>query len=176
MVNYELAKKSEKYVQNLAEKINRSLKGAELIQLKDHNMKRANLIIREPFIVDKKNYFNGFASVYVKFNIKPDFLNNEDYNLWYKKTSELVRKMFGIDWRFKLKDDSEYISIDFEESSEKKLYALTENKKETFKKGFDRVKRYAEWYCFAVNDYNEKVVKNHSKTMNKYLAGLEKLN
>ena len=91
MVNYELAKKSEKYVQNLAEKINRSLRGAELIQLKDHNMKRANLIIREPFIVDKKNYFNGFASVYVKFNIKPDFLNNDATNV---KTSVTAR--YGI--------------------------------------------------------------------------------
>ena len=175
MVRYELAKSAEKYVYKLAEKVNRDLEGAELCQLKDHGGKRAVFIIRDPFCVDRKDYFNGFVSVYINFDKKkPEFLNNEDYNPWYKKIKEIAEKRFGIYQKFNFKGDPDYAPIDFEEPSEKELYALTENKKETFQKGFDRIKKYIKWYCSAVKNYDE-VVKSHSKKMNKYLTGLENL-
>lgn len=174
MVRYELAKDAEEYIHKLAEEVNSSLNGAELCQLKYFGRKRAILVINEPFH-DKRNYFNGFIIVQIKFNQEePKFLNHEDHNLWHPKINKIAKDKFDIDRKFMFKNESDYVSINFKEPSEKELYALTQNKKDTFQKGFDKIKKYIEWHCSAVKDYNN-VIKSHSEIRNKYLTRLENL-
>ncbi|MBM3228695.1 hypothetical protein FJZ20_02335 [Candidatus Pacearchaeota archaeon] len=158
----------EKYVKTLAEKTNKSLRGAEFFSV--------NLIIRPPFEIQGKNFFNGFVGMNVRFACgKPLFLNKGDENIFYLKLEEKKRR-FGFTDRFEFTDKLsmgglEYLSIDFEEPTEEDLYALTSRKKDILEDGFDRVKKYAESVCSAVEDYS-KVIQTHLEEITRYLSEL----
>lgn len=155
----------EEWVHRLAEETNRNLDGSELYDV--------SLCIRDPFVVSGQRYNNGFVGMHIRFASKePDFLTENDRESWYSRMRELAQKRFGIDTI--LARNLDYASIHFEEPSEEKLYPLTPNKEATMRAGFDRVKKYVEWYCSAVNDY-AKVVQAHNERMQQYLAGLETL-
>lgn len=158
------AEKLEEYVKNIAKETNKSLRGAKLSDV--------HLIIREPFNISGKDFFNGFVSMHIKFAFeKPPFLTESDKALFYLKIRELKIKRFGFDALF---GGLEFLSIDFEEPTEEELYILTPRKEATLKDGFDRVKKYAEMFCSAVENY-PKVIQAHSKKIGKYLVGLEAL-
>ncbi len=158
------AEKLEEYVKNIAEETNKFLKGAEL--------REVTLSIRNPFHLKGKDFFNGFVSMHIKFSFEePSFLTESDEGLFYSKIRELKRERFGFDAPA---GGLEFLSINFEEPTEEELYILTPRKEATLKDGFDRVKKYAEMFCSAVESY-PKVIKTHSKEMGKYLSGLESL-
>lgn len=156
----------EKYIKTLAEKTNKSLKGAELSNV--------DLIIQTPFKIDGKNFFNGFVSMNVRFACgKPLFLNKCDENIFYSKLKELKEKKFGfttIGSELAM-GGLEYLSISFEEPTEEDLYALTSRKKDILKDGFDRTKKYVELVRSAVEGYS-KVIRAHSEEITKYLSEL----
>ncbi len=157
------AEQLEEWVQKLAEETNKSLDGSELYNV--------NLIMREPHKIGEQEDINGFVSMYIKFSSKePDFLTRDDKESWYSRIRELAGSRFGIDQMLGL----EYASIDFEEQSEEELYILTHNKESTIRSGFDRIKKYAEWYCSAVENYSN-VVQAHTERMKQYLRDLETL-
>lgn len=157
------AERLEEWVQKLAEETNRNLDGSELYEV--------NLNMREPFKVEEQEYINGFVGMKIRFSLKePDFLIRDDRESWYSKIKEIAERRFEIDQGLGLK----YASIQFEEQSEEELYILTPNKESTIRDGFDRIKKYAEWYCSAVKDYGN-VVQAHTERMEQYLGDLETL-
>lgn len=159
------AEQLEKWVQKLAEEINRNLYGSELYDVR--------LCIREPFKVDKQEYNNGFVGMHIKFASKePNFLTEKDRESWYSQMGDVAKSRFGIDPI--IATNLDYASISFEEPSEEELYLLTPNKESTIRDGFDKIRRYVEWYRSAVNDYAW-VVQAHNKRMQKHLVNLETL-
>ncbi len=165
----EKGKQLENWIQKLANEVNTSLKNAELVPEEDTQNKVRLNIIRNPFEPRGKKYLNGFVGTRIKFDKnEPDFLTEEDKVLWYSKVRELARERFGIGT---LVTESEYISffsINLEEDSEDKLYALTPNKEEFIKKGFERLRNYVDFYTSAVREYDN-VIKDLS-----YLEALSK--
>jgi len=145
------------WVQELAKKTNTSLNGAELYNV--------DLCFRDPF-----KYFNGFVGMDIKF-AKPTFLNEKDEKDWYSRVTELAEKKFGLNTSI---GGLEWASINFEESSEEELYVLTPKKEAVIKSGFDRIRKYVEWYCSAVNDYNN-VIQAHTDRLKQHLKNLETL-
>jgi len=159
------AEQLEKWVQELAEETNRNLNGSELYDI--------NLIITDPFELDGQKYNQGFVGMYIRFASKePNFLTEKDREYWYLRVRELAEKKFGI--KTILERELEYASIHFKEPSEEELYILTPNKETTIRSGFDRIKRYVEWYCSAVNDYTG-VTQAHDNRMRQHLVDLETL-
>ena len=159
------AEQLEEWVHRLAEETNRNLDGSELYDV--------SLCIRDPFEVSGKKYNNGFVGMHIRFASKePDFLTENDKESWYSRMMDVAEKRFGIDSI--LAKDLDYVSINLEEPSEELLYQLTQNKETTIRTGFNRVKRYVEWYCSAVKDYVN-VVEAHSERMQQHLVDLETL-
>jgi hypothetical protein len=158
------AEQLEKWVQKLAEEANKNLDGSELYDI--------SLNLRDPFEVSGQKYNNGFVGVHIRFASKePDFLTENDKEFWYLKMKELAEKRFKLDLAI---GGLEYASISFEEPSEEELYLLTSNKESTIRDGFDRIRRYVEWYRSAVNDYAG-VVQAHNERMREHLVNLETL-
>ncbi len=158
------AEELEGWVQNLAGKINKKLNGAKLI---------ATLIIREPFQISGEEYFNGFVGVNIKFDsIEPEFLTEENKKTWYSKMREVAERRFGIDKILGM--NLNYNGIDFKESSEENLYALTPNKEATIKTGFSRIVEFVKWHCASVEEYG-KVIQAHEDNIGQYLGKLETL-
>lgn len=158
------AEQLEKWVQKLAEEANRNLDGSELYDV--------SLSIREPFEVNGQKYNNGFVGMHIRFASKePNFLTEKDKESWYLRMKELAEKRFKLDTTI---GGLEYASISFEEPLEEELYILTPNKESTIRDGFDRIRRYVEWYRSAVNDYTG-VVQAHNKRMQEHLVNLETL-
>ncbi len=148
----------------LAQETNRNLDGSELYEI--------SLCLREPFEVGGKKYNNGFVGMRIRFACKePDFLTEDDRKSWYSRMKEIAKNKFEIDTRI---GGLEYASISFEEPTEEELYVLTPNKESTIRAGFDRIKRFAEWYCSAVKDY-ECVAQDHDERLEQCLADLETL-
>jgi len=155
------AEQLEKWVQELTNETNRDLDGAELYNV--------DLVFRNPFTSGEKKYFNGFVTIHIRFDKnQPKFLTDEDRELWYSKVMEIVGGKFGFS------DNLYFTSIPFEEPSEERLYSLTMNKQDVIRKGFSRVKNYANFYISAVKLY-ENVVKSHKKRMKKHLTKLESI-
>jgi hypothetical protein len=160
------AEQLEEWVQKVAEATNRNLhgSGSELYDVE--------LDIREPSKVSGKEYFNGFVGMRIRFIPKPEpeFLTDKDRNLWYPRIRELATSRFGIDST--IARNLDYANIEFKEPSEEELYVLTPNKKSAIEAGFERIRRFAEWYSFAVKAYGH-VVHAHNDRMQKHLADLD---
>lgn len=160
------AEQLKKWVYSLAEETNRALNGSELYEV--------SLSIRNPFEVNGQRYNNGFVGMHIRFASKePEFLTENDKEPWYSRMREVAESRFGIERTFARNLD--FVSVDFEESSEEELYQLTENKEATIRAGFDRVKKFVEWYCSAVNDYTKNIIQAHNERMQKHLKDLETL-
>ncbi len=158
------AKKLEEWTLELAQETNRNLDGSELYDV--------SLCLREPFQVGGKKYNSGFVGMRIRFTPKePDFLTEDDRKSWYSSMREIAKKRFKIDAKI---GGLEYASISFEEPTEEELYAITPNKVSTIRAGFDRVRRFVEWYCSAVKDY-ERVTQAHDERMEQCLVDLETL-
>ncbi len=159
------AKQLEEWVQKLAEETNRNLDGSELYDV--------SLCIQDPFEVSGQKYNNGFVGMNIRFaSNEPNFLTKDDRESWYFQMRAVAENRFDIDTT--LARNLDYTSINFEEPSEEELYQLTPNKEITIKVGFNRVKRYVEWYASAVKDYAN-VVQAHNERMQQHLADLETL-
>jgi len=155
------AEQLEEWVRRLAEETNRSLDCSELYGV--------CLDIRDPFEVGGQKYNNGFVGMYIKFTSKePNFLTENDREPWYSGMRDVAKRRFGID------RDLDYSSINFEEPSDEELYQLTPEKEATIRAGFDRVRKYVEWYCSAVKDYVN-VVQAHNERIQQHLADLKTL-
>jgi hypothetical protein len=160
-ITIDKAEQLENWIEKLAEETNGKLIGAEF--------SKVNLITREPFTHDNKKYFTGFVAIDFKFDKKdPDFLTEKDKEMWYSKVREIAQEKFGI-----YEKDLSYMGIPFHESSEEELYILTPNKEAKIREGFDKARRFVEWYYSAVIEYEPKVVGAHSLAFGEYLTGLE---
>ncbi len=162
------AEQLEEWVIDLADETNRGLAGAELYDI--------NLSIRDSFEIGGQKYNNGFVGVRIRFNSRePVFLTECDREAWYSRMKDIGVKRWGISTIGTiLSQDYDWTSIDFEEPSEEELYQLTPNKEVTIRAGFERVKKYAEWFCSAVEDYGN-IVQAHNERMRQYLVDLETL-
>ena len=155
------AEKLEDWVRNFGADINKELSGAELYDIS---------LFTQDFSVRSKYYFNGFVSIYIKFNARePQFLTEKDRELWYSRVSETAWKKFAMPCN--PSEDHDWVSIHFEEPSEDELYILTPNKELLIKEGFNRIKDFVKWYCSAVKTY-EDVVTSHANDLEKYLSSL----
>jgi len=158
------AEKLNEWTLEQARKTNQNLDSSELYDV--------SLILREPFQVGGKKYNNGFVGMRIRFASKePDFLTEDDRKAWYSRMEDIAKGKFKIDAKM---GGLEYASISFEEPTEEELYAITPNKELTIRAGFDRIRRFAEWYCSAVKDY-ERVSQAHDERLEQCLADLETL-
>ncbi len=159
------AEQLEEWIHRLAEETNRNLDGSELYDV--------SLCIRDPFEVGGQRYNNGFVGMHIRFTSKePNFLTENDRESWYLRMRELAERRFGIDTT--IARELDYASIPFEEPSEEELHILTRNKEATIRNGFNRIRKYVEWYCSAVKDYTD-VVQAHNERMQQHLSDLETL-
>ena len=159
------AEQLEEWVQRLVNETNRKLDGSELYG--------ASLWIPETVEVSGQEYNHGSVNIHIRYASKePSFLTEGDKKSWYSRMKELAKKRFSIDAT--IASELDYASIPFEEPSEEELYFLTPNKESTLRAGFDRVRRFVEWYCSAVREYSG-VVQAHDERVQKYWADLEHL-
>ncbi|MEK6926076.1 MAG: hypothetical protein AABW50_02245 [Nanoarchaeota archaeon] len=157
------AEKLERWVESKGKEISDKLKDSVEIQ--------TNLQIREPFKVEKKEYFNGFLGVDMIFGSEqePKFLTQGNKDLWYSKVKEVGEDRFGVETS---QIGCYYGSIPFEEKSEEELYKLTENKKSKIMAGFANIEKFVKWYCLSLEGH-KKVVEAHDKKFQKYLDNLK---
>ena len=153
----------ERRVEELTKETNEKLRDAEITE--------ASLLFREPSVVIKdKRYYNGFIGIRVRLDRKPDFLNDQDKESWYTKVRSIAESHFGFDPNIGGRD-LDYISIGFEEDSEEKLYTLTEKKEIVFRKGFENVRQFCNFYNSAVIGYSV-VVNAHRRRLWELLIDL----
>jgi len=168
MQHYEMkrvskAEKLENWVQKLTEKTNKGLVGAKIHSVSVH--------FTPPHFVRGKEYYEGYLWLHMKFDKnEPEFIGESDRQEWCPYIKKLAINRFSIDSIAEKKIHS--TNIAFEESSANKFYALTQNKKTKIIDGFNRIKRFVEWYCYAVEEY-EKLAQVHKKSLKEHLSNLE---
>lgn len=147
----------ERRIEELTEETNIRLNNAKITE--------ASLLFRGRV----GNNYNGFIAIYLRLDNQPAFLNNIDESRWYTKVREIATSRFGFDNVFGKNLD--YISFNFEEDSDEKLYDLTEKKELIFRGGFDNIVRFCDWYNSAVSDYSA-VVNAHDRRFYEHLMGI----
>jgi len=164
------AKQLKDYVEELTKETNKNLHGSQF----------SSKLYTHAYTGSKSRLYCG--RVFIKINLdkrEPLFLNEREERIWESEISDISKRRFDMPTPILSENDKHInpyeLCIYFNAPSEEEASILTPEKERILKEGFDKIKKYIEWYITAVRGY-ETLSQTHSIGLGKYFKGLETLN